>query len=109
MIGRDRQSLSCVDEINFYVIMIASAYRRNIFCSMTPFRRIVSGNQRFAGAESGDNGKKGNRKYAHRAKNTKERKSDNVSVAVWKFVFCHIGADNGNLYEFSGCTFGCGL
>lgn len=109
MIGRDRQSLSCVDEINFYVIMIASAYRRNIFCTMAPFRRIVSENQRLAGAESGDNGKKGNREYADRTKNTKKRKGDNVSFLVWKFIFCHIGAGDGDLYEFSGGAFGCGI
>lgn len=52
---------------------------------------------------------RGYRYDADRTQNTKERKSDKVSVAVWKFVFCHIGADNGNLYEFSGGTFGCGL
>ena len=47
--------------------------------------------------------------HADRTKNTQKRKSDNVSVAVWKFVFCHIGAGDGDLYEFSGGAFGCGI
>lgn len=47
--------------------------------------------------------------HADRTKNTKKRKGDNVSFLVWKFVFCHIGAGDGDLYEFSGGAFGCGI
>lgn len=52
---------------------------------------------------------RGYRYDADRTKNTKKRKGDNVSFLVWKFVFCHIGAGDGDLYEFSGGAFGCGI